>query len=111
MRMRGFAPCTHAMAKELTDDTAEHSLWYVSKTVTNGYVCYAKVMVEGAGLWIAGEQNTPWANYIFEAENYMISPEDSEPFSENLLKANLLNEDSESTFLQNDIKENEYGQE
>ena len=105
-RMRGFTPCTYAMAEELTQASSARGFGTVAGAVTSGYFCYAKVMAEGVKLWLAGKQSTPWENYLFEAEKFMISPTDSEPFSDDLLNANLLDVEEESTFLQNDIKEN-----
>ena len=57
------------------------------------WVPSAKVMsvvADGVGLWLDGKQPAPWSNYFFESENFKIPPELSEPFSEDLLKANRL---------------------
>lgn len=95
MKMRGFAPCTMAVAEELNISASQKKIWEVMSAVGSGYLCYAAVMREGVSLWLDGEQTTPWANYMFEPETYVVSPEESEPLSEELLKANLLDEEDE----------------
>lgn len=95
MKMRGFAPCTVMMAEELNISAGQKKMWEVMSAVSGGYLCYAAVMREGASLWLEGKQPTPWANYLFEPETYIVSPEESEPLSEDLLKANLLDEEDE----------------
>ena len=59
-------------------------------------------------LFVLGEQKTPWANYLFEPEvETSAFEEEGEPFSEDLLKANLLDEETKNTDLSQDaIKEN-----
>lgn len=93
MKMRGFAPCTIVMAEELNVGGSQQKIWEVMSAVGGGYLCYAGVMREGMSLWLEGKQPTPWANYLFEPETYIASPEESEPLSEELLKANLLDEE------------------
>lgn len=91
-RLRGFAPCTYKMAIDLGQNIGGNRAKAVFEAVSSGYVCYAGVMVQGWSRWLSGKQNTPWENYLFEAETYEIPPELSEPFSEDLLKANRLDE-------------------
>lgn len=110
-KMRGFAPCTYTMAEELSKASGERKVWEVMTAVGKGYVCYAGVMRQGAELWVAGKQPTPWANYMFEPDTFLAKPEESEPFSEDLLKANLFDEEEKSSFEDNEqIKENDDGQ-
>lgn len=107
-RMRGFAPCTFVMAEELNAAAGERKIWEVMTVIGKGYLCYAGVMRLGAELWAEGKQPTPWANYMFTPETYLALPDESEPFSEDLLKANLLDEDEKSSFEDNEeIKEND----
>lgn len=106
-QMRGFTPCTYVMAEELNAGAGSKKMWQVISAVGHGYLCYAGVMREGVERWAAGSQPTPWANYMFAAETYLAKPGESEPLSEELLKANRLDDEEENeTFLQNDeIKE------
>ena len=67
-------------------------------------------MRQGAELWAEGKQSTPWANYLFKPETYVAAPDESEPFSEDLLKANMLDEEENTTFGDNENnKENSDG--
>lgn len=94
-KMRGFMPCTYAMAAELEAASQQRQFSDVFFTIFKSYVCYAGVMADGGRLWLEGKQKTPWANYLFESETdpLAVPSEISEPFSEELLKANLLDED------------------
>ena len=106
MKQRGFSPCTYQMAEEF-QATDKLGFWHTISTVNKGYVCYAKVMLKGAEMFFKGEQNTPWANYLFEPE-LETDPfaDDVEPYSEDLIKANMLNESMQNTdLLQDDVKE------
>ena len=105
-RMRGFTPCTYQMAGALNQE-ANHKMMAAFKTVTGGYFCYFQVMSEGAKLFMLGKQKTPWENYLFEAESINEIPEESEPFSSDLLQANVLDEkEVKEDFLGQDVKEN-----
>ena len=107
MKMRGFAPCTVTMAEELNAGAGQKKMWEVISGVGRGYLCYAAVMREGVSLWLEGKQTTPWANYMFVPETYVASKEESELFSEDLLNANLLDEEEGEPFIINtEIKEN-----
>lgn len=106
-RMRGFAPCTYTLAERLSTMTEEKRMSSVISYIGAAYSCYASVMREGLVLWSEGKQPTPWANYLFYAEDpFLIPAEESEPLSEELLKANLLDEDDEP-ILFNDKQESE----
>lgn len=91
-KMRGFAPCTYELAISLSQQTGEGKLWGVASAVTDANLCYASVIGKGVELWIKGKQSTPWANYMYEPEPFY---EDAsvEPFSEDLLRANLLDDE------------------
>ncbi|MCM1323760.1 MAG: hypothetical protein NC218_06325 [Acetobacter sp.] len=102
MKMRGFAPCTYQMTTELNLAAGERQIWDVMSTVGKGYWCYAGVMRMGMAKWYAGEQETPWANYFFVPLTDVATPEESEPFSEDLLKANLLEDNGKSSFIVNE---------
>ena len=97
-RMRGFAPCTYEMAEDLTFYSAQKDVLGVVEAVLDSYICYVGVMAEGAKLWIDGKQDRPWSNYIFEVESLKINPKMIEPFSEDLIKANKLNENDGDIF-------------
>lgn len=101
-KMRGFAPCTFVMAEELSTAASEHKVWQVMTAVGKGYICYAGVMRQGVDLWLDGKQPTPWANYMFKPETFVASAEESEPLSDDLLKANLLDEEENKSFDVND---------
>ena len=106
-KMRGFAPCTYQMAMALNQDE-NHKMTKIFKTVTGGYYCYFTVIGEGVKLYAAGKQKTPWENYLFEAENFEEIPEESEPFSDDLLQANVLDEqEAREDFMGQDVKEND----
>ena len=91
-KMRGFAPCTYELAVRLSQQSGEGKLWGVAGAVTNANLCYVSVIREGVELWVQGKQSTPWANYMYEPEPFY---EDAniEPISEDLLKANLLDDE------------------
>ncbi len=101
-KMRGFAPCTYQMAEELSQAAGQHKMRNVITGVGRGYWCYVGVMRLGAVQWAAGKQPTPWANYLFEPETYLAAPGESEPFSEDLLKANMLDDDESGLMDVND---------
>ena len=104
--MRGFTPCTYQMTFEF-NQMEKVKMRDVVESIGHGYSCYLGVMGEGVHAFLAGKQSTPWANYLFVPENIEEGNVDSEPFSEDLLKANVLDEDEKSDFLeQDDIKEN-----
>ncbi len=105
--MRGFSGCTYDMAVELNEVSAEKRFLAVMKVVGEGYLCYAGVMRDGVLLWLDGRQETPWANYFFDQDDSV----EGEAISEELMNANLLDEEEEgeNSFLLNDeieIKEN-----
>lgn len=106
-KMRGFTPCTMMMAEELNMSASQKKIWDVMASVNRGYLCYAAVMREGVGLWLDGKQPNPWANYMFQPESYVATVEESEPFSKDLLDANLLDDqEGESFIINTEIKEN-----
>lgn len=91
-KMRGFAPCTYALAINLSNQSGQNKMWGVVSAVTHANLCYAGVIREGVELWVKGKQSTPWANYIYEPEPFY-DDKDVEPISEDLLKANVLDDD------------------
>ena len=95
---RGFTKCTSQMAMEL-QQTGKLSVTGAVKMVNKGYWCYALVMGEGVKLFIKGEQSTPWSNYLFKEESPIYQDDEGEGFSEDLLKANLLDEEDDSKNL------------
>ena len=108
-KMRGFTPCTYTMAAELGQTGEAVKVIEVMKIVGRGFFCYGKVMKEGMSLFLNGKQKTPWANYLFEPEVVKdeFAGEVTEPFSEDLLKANLLDEDEEELLVNDEHKEND----
>lgn len=97
-KMRGFSPCTLEFASKLSTESAKNKLWGVFGAVVDVNLCYAGIMRQGMELWIEGKQDRPWSNYIFEKEKEIDNfYEDVEPFSKELIEANLLNE--EDSFL------------
>ena len=106
-KMRGFTPCTYQMAQELSRDTS-HKMMRIFKIVNNGYFCYFQVISEGAKQFALGKQKTPWENYLFKAESFEEIPEEGEPFSDDLLKANVLDDkEVKEDFLGHDEKGND----
>lgn len=93
LKMRGFVPCTYQMAYEVNLYSSQSNIAGVLGAITESYICYASVMGEGVKLWWDGKQKKPWANYFFQPDTFKISEELSEPFSEDLLKANRLNDE------------------
>ncbi|MBO5038253.1 MAG: hypothetical protein J6C85_02185 [Alphaproteobacteria bacterium] len=110
IKMRGFTPCTYTMAAELGQSgEKEVKAVDVMCIVGRGFFCYGEVMKEGMVLFLNGKQKTPWANYLFEPEILKddFAGEAVEPFSQDLLEANLLNEDEEDFFVNDENKEND----
>lgn len=62
---RGFIPCTEKLVLDISScERGKIScpmgyLWQDMK-------CNVKVVLNGFGAWVKGEQKTPWANYLFE---------------------------------------------
>lgn len=106
-KFRGFTPCTLAMAEELNDISSSPKMGQVMIAINKGYWCYALVMFEGAKNWLNGRQDTPWANYIFEPETFLATGDEAEPFSEELLKASLLENEEDDINSIDDNKEND----
>ncbi len=102
-KMRGFAPCTYQMVYELGQYGEEKHVGKVFSAVSDGYFCYAGVMADGIVVWLGGQQKTPWANYMFKAETFEVPPELDEPFSEDLLKANRLDEPYPGDFSEDSL--------
>lgn len=69
---------------------AGRRIWGVLGAVGESYVCYAALLRTASGFGWTANSPAPWSNYFFESENFKIPPELSEPFSEDLLKANRL---------------------
>ena len=90
MRMRGFSPCTFDMGVKLSHPEFNRSLKATLDVVIESHVCYFGVVKEGFINWIDGQQERPWDNYFFEPDVWVVPDELSEPFSEDLLKANKL---------------------
>lgn len=71
---RGFVPCTEEMSEEL-HRCRSRNLCVLDAVVDNTF-CNTGVIVEGFRLWVAGKQDSPWANYLFEPELNRPSAED-----------------------------------
>lgn len=95
LKMRGFTPCTYQMAYDVNLYSTQSDISGVLGAIAKSYVCYAAVMGKGVKLWLSGNQSTPWANYFFKADTFKIPDELSEPFSEDLLQANRLDDADE----------------
>ncbi len=91
-KMRGFAPCTYDMSEKLTFYSGRREMVSVFGAIMSSYFCYAKVVGQGFVLWSKGEQQYPWDNYFFEPVTMDVPKEFSEPFSKDLLEANMLND-------------------
>lgn len=97
--LRGFSSCTYDMANELSVYSAKKDILGVARAIIESYVCYIGVIANGFVLWGKNEQKTPWENYLFEQENFNeFEDEDVEPYSEDLLKANKLNDEDGRVF-------------
>lgn len=96
-KMRGFTPCTYQMAVELNYNE-EVKFMNITKIVGKGYLCYFDVVWEGLSRFFEKKQMTPWENYLFVPEGPELNDDGipDEPFSEDLLKANMLDEDESS---------------
>lgn len=106
--MRGFAPCTFEIATSLSQ-SERPTFGEVSRAIGRGYGCYFNVMREGWKLYTSHQQNTPWANYLFEPvldNEFDVDEGESEPISEELEKANMLDEPDEEEWFESDVKEN-----
>lgn len=96
--MRGFTPCTFKMAEELSIYGANRDAGGVVMAVFDSYVCYIEVISKGIKLWSEGKQEYPWDNFLFEPRKLEIDPSLSEPFSDDLIKANKLNDENGDIF-------------
>ena len=90
-KMRGFTPCTYEMGLKLSDPRLNIGLTYAFRVAMQSYVCYGNVIKDGVVNWLNGEQERPWDNYLFEPEIWEVPDELAEPFSQDLLDANKLN--------------------
>lgn len=63
---RGFIPCTQNMVDDLI--SCERGIICSGKAILNNTWCDLKVIGKGINLWVKGEQQRPWSNYIFEAD-------------------------------------------
>ena len=108
LKQRGFTPCTYQMASNFSQNE-KLSFLQTAAIINKGYVCYAGVMWTGLKLFFKGEQKTPWANYLFEPElDWEPIPfaGEGEPYPEDLIEANMLDESMQNTnLLQDEIKE------
>lgn len=84
--LRGFTPCTIEMAEKLSFYGANKDVLGTTKSVLYSYVCYLKVIKEGAKLWAKGEQQYPWDNYWFETKKNKMAREIYEPLSDELIE-------------------------
>ncbi len=97
--MRGFSKCSYELAQDLSVCSAGKDVLGVMGAVFDGYWCYGKVIVKGGVLFLQGKQDTPWSNYIYKVDNMEIPPKLSEPFSDDLLKANKLDDEEGDIFV------------
>ena len=67
LKNRGFVCCTKQLAFNL-GKCESGQMMCVFKAFYKDVACNSGVIYEGLADWIKGEQNTPWANYIFEPE-------------------------------------------
>ena len=61
---RGFVACTAQMAGEIQNCESDN-LCVLGKVIENTF-CNISVIKDGFLMWKKGEQNTPWANYLYE---------------------------------------------
>ena len=106
--MRGFTPCTYQLVDHLNGQEKIGALDVLGE-VNATYLCYFSVIKDGMTLYRQGKQPTPWANYMFEPSDETM--EDLELYPQDLLDANLLDNEKPEELLDNQIKENEDGQE
>lgn len=120
-KMRGFAPCTYEMAfrinygntnnPHLAEKGQTHpKVVDVLSIITIGYVCYLKVIKDGFYQYLENQQPTPWANYFFTPEILSENDADVEPFSEDLLRANMLDDEETMSSWQSISKGEDNGQ-
>jgi hypothetical protein len=102
-KQRGFAPCTYEMSEKLNFYSVNRQIFNVFGAIMSSYACYLNVVGDGFKLWYDGKQKTPWDNYFFEPVTMDIPKELSEPFSKELMEANMLNEEDGDIF---NFKEN-----
>ena len=107
LKMRGFAPCTYQMVYDVNLYSTQSDIGGVLGAIAGSYVCYASVMGGGVKLWLNGKQSTPWANYFFKPETFRVPEEMSEPFSEDLLKANRLDDEDEEQDIFGNYQKNQ----
>jgi len=99
-QMRGFTPCTYQM---ITDFNSKSKV-KMSETffiINRCYGCYLKVIGKGAVDFISGRQQMPWSNYLFksesvDSENLEDEAQEIEAYPQDLLDANLLNDQDDT---------------
>ncbi len=65
---RGFIPCTETMVSQLSDCQNSGGIMCMFKGILQNSWCEVTVVGRGIKLWISGQQETPWSNYLFVPE-------------------------------------------
>ena len=67
LQKRGFIPCTENMVSEMLSCRENKAFCMLGSVIKNSW-CDSKVVLNGLGAWVKGQQSTPWENYLFEPE-------------------------------------------
>ena len=67
LQKRGFIPCTENMVSEMLSCRENKAFCMLGSVIKNSW-CDSKVVLNGLGAWVKGQQSTPWENYLFESE-------------------------------------------
>lgn len=79
---KGFNKCARQTYEAMQN--CQKSTWCLLKEVVKNSFCNLEVMGQGVTLWLAGEQPTPWSNYLYKVElPEEISPELKQFYQEN----------------------------
>lgn len=68
LQKRGFIPCTETMVREMLECNQESKSFCMIGAVVKNSLCDSKVVLDGLGAWVKGQQPSPWANYYFTPE-------------------------------------------
>lgn len=106
LQKRGFIPCTESMVLGMkTCPTTDKYGCMFGKIIENSW-CDITIIGQGFKLWVSGEQNAPWSNYLFTPDLTPAAAANDEALQEfykenpnikdDLAKLEKLNEDLEN---------------
>lgn len=64
---RGFVMCTEKFVTNASQ-CKDKAFSCISKHIWYDFTCNLSVISDGFSLWVSGEQEKPWSNYIYEPD-------------------------------------------